>query len=207
MLSSPATAEHEDTRSRYGVFVTAHGSRPLLFLDVDGTLLSTAGVKLPPTLDEWNSTWQNTTNPHLATIVPEHGRSLLAMPCDLIWATAWMADANLVIGPLLGLPELPVADLGELPGIDDPLWSEHDEAAGLSWKTRALVALAAGRAFVWLDDELTNVDRAWVAAHHPGEGLLHRVDPSCGLTDSDLTIVEEWLRGYPHEHSPSGCES
>ncbi len=176
----------------YGVVVTAHG-RPLLFLDVDGTLLPTAGTQRPSTLEEWNSTWQNAANPHLATIAPEHGRRLLAMPCDLIWATAWMADANLVIGPILGLPKLPVADLGTLPGIDDPVWQEHDEAASLSWKTRGLVALAAGRPFVWLDDELTDADRAWVAAHHPGEALLHRVDPGSGLTTADLTAVEQWL--------------
>jgi hypothetical protein len=181
-------------RRRYRGFVTADGRRPLLFLDVDGTLLSTVGVQLPSTLEDWDAAWQNASNPHLATIVPEHGPRLLAMPCDLIWATAWMADANLVIGPILGLPELPVADLGELPGIDDPVRPEHDKAASLSWKTRGLVELAAGRPFVWIDDEITDADRGWVGAHHRGEALLHRVDPRCGLTDADLTIVEKWLQ-------------
>lgn len=173
--------------------MTAPGSRPLLFLDVDGTLLPTAGAQRPSTLEEWNATWQNASNPHLATVVPEHGPRLLALPCDLIWATAWMADANLVIGPILGLPQLPVADLGPLPGIDDPVRQEHDGTASLSWKTRGLVELATGRSFVWLDDELTDADRAWVAAHHPGESLLHRVDPGSGLTTADLTAVEQWL--------------
>ena len=117
----------------------------------------------------------------------------MALPCDLIWATAWMADANLVIAPILGLPELPVADLGALPGIDDPDVAEDDEAAGLNWKTCALVELAAGRPFVWIDDELTDTDRRWVAEHHPGAALLHRVDPAHGLTEADVTAVARWL--------------
>lgn len=165
----------------------------MLFLDVDGTLLPTGGVATPSTLHEWNTRWQNASNPQLAAIDRRHGPRLLAMRCELIWATAWMADANLVIGPILGLPELPVADFGELPGIDDPIVTEHDRTAVLNWKTRRLVELAEGRPFVWLDDELTDTDRAWVAAHHPGPALLHRVDSQHGLTDADLTIAETWL--------------
>ena len=113
---------------------------------------------------------------------------------ELVWATAWMTDANTIIAPILGLPELPVADLGELPGLGDPAWPEHDQGAALSWKTRALVTRAAGRPFAWVDDELTDADRAWVAAHHPGRALLHRVDSRAGLTGADLAAVEGWLR-------------
>jgi hypothetical protein len=182
------------TVCRYGAPVADRVARPLLFLDVDGTLLPVGDVPRPSTLEEWDALWQNASNPYLARIVPAHGPRLLAMPCDLMWATAWMADANDVIAPLLGLPELPVVDLGELPGLDDPVHSEHDETADLHWKTRTLVELAAGRAFVWVDDELTEVDRAWVAAHHPGRALLHRVDSEYGLTEADLATVEQWLR-------------
>ena len=96
--------------------MTEAAVRPMLFLDVDGTVLPTAGVKRPATLEEWHATWQHPSNPHLAAIVPEHGRRLLALACELVWATAWMDDANRVIAPILGLPELPVADLGDLPG-------------------------------------------------------------------------------------------
>lgn len=168
--------------------------RPLLFLDVDGTLLPVGGVQRPSTLEEWYARWQNASNPHLATIVSEHGPRLLAMPCDLMWATAWMSDANEVIGPLLGLPELPVVDLGELPGFDDPVASEQDATAELNWKTRALVELAAGRPFIWVDDEIADVDRAWVTAHHAGPALLHRVNREFGLIEADLARVEVWLQ-------------
>lgn len=176
--------------------MTGRAERPLLFLDVDGTLLSTAGVPLPSTLDEWESWWQSPANPCLGTIVPEYGARLMAMPCDLVWATAWMGDANLVIAPILGLPELRVADLGAVPGLDDPVWGGHDEAARLGWKTRGLVEQAAGRPFVWLDDEITDIDRSWVSAHHPAPALLHRVDPAVGLTDLDLNTTQAWLEQF-----------
>ncbi len=34
----------------------------------------------------------------------------------------------------------------------------------MHWKTRRLVQWAAGRRFVWADDEITDTDRMWVAA-------------------------------------------
>lgn len=71
---------------------------------------------------------------------------------------------------------------------------EQDARGGLHWKTRALVAWAAGRPFVWVDDELTDRDRAWVAAHHPGRALLHRVDARLGLTGGDYEALGSWLR-------------
>jgi hypothetical protein len=176
--------------------------RPLLFLDVDGTVLPAGGAVPPATLGEWNTRWQNAANPQLARISPGLGPRLLALPADLVWATAWMTDANTVIGPLLGLPELPVAALGALPGAGDPVWSEHDPAAALNWKTRRLVALAAGRPFAWVDDELTGTDRAWVAAHHPAPALLHRVDSQVGLTGADLAAVGNWLRSLSPAAAP-----
>jgi len=163
-----------------------HAERPLLFLDVDGTLLPYGGAQLPSALEHWDA-WQDVSNPQLAKIDLTHGPRLLALPCTLVWATAWMADANEVIAPLLGLPELPVADLPDAP--------EEDEAGGLHWKTRALVQAAAGRPFIWVDDEMTDLDRAWVSTHHPGPALLHRVDSAIGLVATDFAVLDEWLRG------------
>ncbi|GAA1812077.1 hypothetical protein GCM10009835_34620 [Planosporangium flavigriseum] len=93
-----------------------------------------------------------------------------------------MADANDVIAPALGLPPLPVVD-----------WPDSDEDGPLHWKTRTLVDWAAGCSFVWVDDEITDVDRAWVSAHHHGHALLHRVDPRRGLTDTDFAVIADWL--------------
>ncbi len=52
---------------------------------------------------------------------------------------------------------------------------------------------AAGRPFVWLDDEMTDADRRWVAKHHPVPALLVRVDPYLGLTSADFDVVRRWL--------------
>lgn len=164
--------------------MTTDTRRPLLFLDVDGTLLPYGGARLPSVADEWVA-WQHTSNPQLARIDRAHGPRLLGLTCEPMWATAWMDDANEVIAPLLGLPRWPVVDLPEAP--------EEDRADLLHWKTRALVREAAGRPFVWVDDEITGLDRAWVARHHPGRALLHRVEPEVGMTAGDFTVVQRWM--------------
>ncbi|MEV4251550.1 hypothetical protein AB0J52_00110 [Spirillospora sp. NPDC049652] len=106
-----------------------------------------------------------------------------------MWATTWTTDANDLISPRLGLPQLPVVEWPEPSDVD-----EHDERMGLHWKTRHLVAWAAGRPFAWLDDELTDTDRTWVTHHHPAEALLHRINASRGVTTADLEALRQWLK-------------
>ncbi|RKN27285.1 HAD domain-containing protein [Micromonospora musae] len=158
-------------------------NRHLLFLDVDGPLIpfnARPGRRRPaPALSR-----DVIGNPLLDRLDPADGRRLSALGCQLVWATTWMAEANEVISPLLGLPDLPVVE-----------WPDGDEEPerGVHWKTRHLVRWAAGRPFVWLDDETTDVDRRWVAAHHPTRALLRRVDQYVGLTDADFSAVRRWL--------------
>ncbi|MHC3469082.1 hypothetical protein ACYF6T_10230 [Streptomyces sp. 7R007] len=91
-------------------------------------------------------------------------------PCEPVWATTWMDEANALVAPWLGLPPLP---------------------------PRPLVDWARGRSFVWVDDEITDADRAWVAGHHPGAALVHRVDHRYGLTGAGLELVAAWVGGSP----------
>ncbi|WP_030254322.1 MULTISPECIES: HAD domain-containing protein [Streptomyces] len=167
--------------------------RPLLFLDVDGPLIPFGGPP-PGGYPTYCSPYAATGaapggNPLVTRADPASGPRLLGLPCELVWATTWLEDANECLAPWLGLPQLPV--------VSWPVDEAGDEDAGpdgVHWKTRALVAWAAGRPFAWVDDEITEPDRRWVAAHSPARALLHRVDPQLGLTEADFTALEAWLR-------------
>lgn len=163
--------------------------RPLLFLDVDGPLVPFGGEHHPthPPPDHGN--------PLLSRCDPAHGPRLAALPCDLVWATTWGEDANRAVAPRLDLPPLPVVTWPEPDALDR--WH------GLHHKTRALIEYAAGRPFAWVDDEITDADRAWVAEHHPGTALLHRVDPRTGLDPADYATLGAWLRSAPESRPAS----
>jgi hypothetical protein len=153
----------------------------LLFLDVDGPLIPFGAPDR--TYPEYDGPPVPTGHPLLARVDPALGPRLAALGCALVWATTWADDANTCLAPRLGLPPLPVVE-----------WPDEDEPPGLlHWKTRPLVAWAAGRPFIWVDDELTEADRAWTAAHHPAPALLHRVDHHHGLTTTDFTALKDWL--------------
>jgi hypothetical protein len=162
--------------------------RPLLFLDVDGPLIPFGGSAQDyPVFGDVGRSPGEEEDSLLARLDPGLGPRLAELGCTLVWATSWEEAANHYVAPRLGLPALPVVEWPEPSDLDD-----DDALAGRHWKTRALVAWAAARAFAWVDDEITAADRSWVAAHHPGEALLHRVDPRRGLTAADFAILGDW---------------
>ncbi|MFJ9735865.1 HAD domain-containing protein [Streptomyces sp. NPDC101171] len=158
----------------------------LLFLDVDGPLIPFgASDGAYPVFDRGLAGPPDAGgHPLLNRVDPALGARLRGLGCELVWATTWMDDANACLAPWLGLPALPVVR-----------WPDEDEPPGLlHWKTRPLVAWAAGRPFVWIDDELTEADRSWVAVHHRAPALLYRVDHRYGLTGADFGAVADRLR-------------
>ncbi|GAB2612967.1 hypothetical protein GCM10027168_52080 [Streptomyces capparidis] len=173
---------------------------PLLLLDVDGPLNPFAAPPhrrpagytthrvLPESWVARSRRPRRFVRPLRLWLNPDHGPALLGLPFTLVWCTTWMHEANEWIAPRVGLPELPVI-----------VWPRvhHRDPDGIHWKTRHLVEWAAGRPFAWVDDELGDRDRAWVAAHHGEAALLHRVDPRIGLTGDDFAALTAWAGALP----------
>jgi len=169
-------------------------SKPLLLLDVDGPLnpweanpnRRPAGYTTHRLRPEG---WKNPRKrPLRVWLKPDHGPALLALPFDLVWCTTWIGEANTMIGPVLGLPELPVVEF-------DKEWKLPTRGDGTYFKTHDVVTFACGRPFAWVDDEISDFDREYVAQHHKGPALLHRVSPRLGLLDDDFKVLADWAAG------------
>ena len=165
-------------------------SRALALLDVDGPLNPYAAK--PTRRPEGYTThrirptgWVERKDLRV-WLAPEHGPMLLAWAAEfdveLAWATTWEHDANLFIGPAIGLPELPVVEWG---------------FTAFHWKFDGVLKFADGRSVVWFDDDFDHFaeERAWFELQRRGvPTLLHHVDPRIGLTDLDLGVAGRWLR-------------
>jgi hypothetical protein len=111
-----------------------------------------------------------------------HGDELrqLSSLFELVWATTWEHKANEIIGPALGLEQLPVIEFNE-------------GRAGETWKLPAVRRYVGDRPFVWIDDEL------FMDAYRWAEGLsqpcrLVRPMAGLGITDEQLQEVEAFGR-------------
>lgn len=117
-----------------------------------------------------------------------HGRMLRDLAAEtgagLVWASYWCDQANEWIAPRVGLPQMPFVPIPPRP---------HDTGLSLGgWKVRHVVDWAAGRPFVWFEDEPDATD---LLNAEPGRGpcLLVPVDPMCGLTPDDVDQARTWL--------------
>lgn len=116
---------------------------------------------------------------------PAHGTALLelaeATGAELAWATTWERHANTLIGPLLGLPELPVVPL-------------RRKFSGAVFKAESVAEYAAGRPFVWMDDDPFQAMRDTPGTLFTGPHLVIEVAPRFGLQDHHVAQARNWLR-------------
>lgn len=134
--------EHRPAARGYRSAVTGSAERPILFLDVDGPLIpfgQPAGLSARATASRSKGAGV-VGNPLLERLDPTVGTRLMALGCDVVWASTWMDEANEVVAPRIGLPRLPVVRWPEVPVDEGP--------RGLHWKTRHLVTCAVLPTFV-----------------------------------------------------------
>ena len=160
------------------------GERPWLLIDVDGVLNP---LVVADGFDIHELTpigW--TRGPLQVQLTPRHGGWIAAMTdvFELAWATTWEDSANTLIGPLVGLPELPVVHFGFETA--RPVW-------GICAKTPGVAAWVGRRPFAWLDDGIDERDARWMRRQYGLHDFhLQPIDPLVGLTEADLAQVRAW---------------
>jgi hypothetical protein len=146
--------------------------RPLLFLDVDGTLLP----ELPGDLDDVSSEGLQAVRARGREVwVPLHLRRALpelARRYEIAWCTDWEEGANVTVAPLFELP-------------DDLAVIRHDPAAVRWWKLEGVDRFAGDRPLAWADDRMRVEARRW-AAQRAADTLLLQPAPDRGLTPDDV---------------------
>lgn len=173
----------------------------VLAIDVDGPLNPYAAKphKRPAGYETWRYTdhgdWYGGKDAHRhkdmrVWLNPGHGQMLLDLSrhieYELTWLTTWADEANRLIGPATGLPELPVIPI----------------APGGRWKWPGVADYAAGRLLVWIDDDHDHADyRAgrsfFDRSRHGLPTLLCHVDPAIGLQRRHIDEIWTWADSLP----------
>jgi hypothetical protein len=155
------------------------GTRPVLFVDVDGviSLFGFEQAAPPPGSFHW-------VDGVVHCIDEACGPRLrrLAERYELVWATGWEEKANEYLPHLLRL------DVRELPVLT------FDGAAvfgSAHWKVSAIDEYARGRPAAWVDDFLDEHCERW-AAGRAEPTLLVRTESHAGLTDELVELLIEW---------------
>lgn len=116
---------------------------------------------------------------------PSHGVLLEDLGVEIVWATAWEYQANSWIAPKIGLDEKDVID-----------WIDWDlkNPERLHPKTRRIAewmnSNRPGQPFIWVDDEPTGRDAAYLDKNCNSEAKILRINPKFGLMEADFLYLE-----------------
>lgn len=169
-------------------------TKPLLLIDVDGPLNPYASSNRSLARGKEFTCYK--LNGFKVWLTRWHGQELntLADRFELVWCTTWEHDANMLIGPKIGLPKLPVIEFeGQLPATPP--------VPGLFWKTTVVLQYCKGRPFAWIDDDFRDIDNDYVAEQHDQAALLLHINPEKGLTDPDFKMLAEWAKSLNTEEA------
>lgn len=164
--------------------------RPYILVDVDGVL--NPMLRCNPPYCKCHPAWiRRKLDIHGARLKVylnrEHGRQLLGLAertgAELAWGTTWEELANEHIGPVIGLPQLPVA----------PMWRKFSGSS----KPLGMIPWTAGRPFVWFDDEPDLPAAARELATQPH--LVVTTDERVGLTEKHVETAGNWLTALAGE--------
>ncbi|MEJ7648653.1 MAG: hypothetical protein WKF57_06300 [Nakamurella sp.] len=171
--------------------------KPALLIDVDGPLNPfRATPTLRPAGYRTHRYRANEAITYRVWLNPAHGPALAALSeqFELMWATTWQQEANTWIGPKIGLPQLPVITFGAEPARPVPAL---DDGRDIHRKSETIAAAMSGRRFVWIDDEITDVDADYLSRRHYPSFSLYRIDPAVGLLDADFAAIGDLAGGGP----------
>lgn len=149
--------------------------RPVLLIDVDGVLNPFAARRTKPAFT------MHQLAGYPVRLNPAHGPALLAFAdrFDLVWATTWEDQANTLIGPILGLPKLPVIHF-DFAASKDHKWPDIDRFIG-------------DRPAIWLEDDARVGDNAWAQRRNLKiPTRIIKTNPGSGLLPEHLAVIERF---------------
>jgi len=170
---------------------------PVLALDVDGVLnaLSSASGRIPTAVHVDPGFATPMTNPAvvgsdvLLRLDPTRDAALLGavehLGVRVVWVTTWEVQANVSVGPLLGLGPRDVVAVHRWFSPGGSVYGDSPVAA----KASALDECFPSVPVLWLDDDAYYVARSWA---RPPDRAVRSPAARVGLTAADREFVVRW---------------